>query len=436
MKAVSSRRSVRERFSIKRLTVPRVVAGLALSSGLLGVASLATSGGSAQADPASTSAFVGVGSDTTQDLFAAYTGASPAPGLATNTQFYTPLNAGSANNWLTIASFDANPAGGTTVAPGCVTTKYGGNSYDRPNSSTAGIAALEDSITGTDFENTSGSCTGAPGENVTGQIDFARSARGPKTTTNSSLTFIPYARDALGFLYYSPGQVNPVSLTEQELSTLYSSASGSDVIGGVTVYACLTISGSVPRSQLESVLGVTDAQAAAAAAAADGGLCPSITQNSGNAFYSAVSGLTSGFGAVIPISSGEWESQFNNVALDRSNLARSAGVDLASITNKGGTVLGQPYNVVSGVEKPNTNYYQDSAWGYNLFTVVPTAKINGAFGSSAPLEALFGEVGSAATPAICETGPGSPQATANLFGFDSLTSSEGTCGSTATTGNS
>ena len=37
-------------------------------------------------------------------------------------------------------SFDAFPAGGATVNPGCVTTLTGWPSFDRPNSTTNGIA--------------------------------------------------------------------------------------------------------------------------------------------------------------------------------------------------------------------------------------------------------------------------------------------------------
>jgi hypothetical protein len=428
MKAVPAQRGVFRRHAAQTRKAPRVLAGLALASGVLGVTSLISSGGTAQADPAATSGIVGVGADVTQDLWAAYTGASPAPGLASNTSFYTPLNAGSANNFVSVQSYDANPPGGTTVAPGCIVTRAGGNAYDRPNSSTAGIAALLDSVQGVGFENTSGSCTGTP-ESLTGQIDFARSARGPKSTSASTLTFIPYARDGVGVLFYDPHSgTDPLhALTAAELTSLYTSASGSETINGVTVYACLTISGSAPRSNLESTLGITDTQAAAAAAAANGGQCPSITQNSGNAFYAAVSSLPAGSGAVIPISSGSWESQANGVALDRSNTARANGVSLADITNSGNTDLGQPYTVSGGLEVPSTTYYQDTAWGYNLYTVVPTSKIGSGFGSSAPLKALFVGTGSSQCAAAAQT-------TAHLFGFDSLTGTEGTCGSTTTTG--
>ena len=64
------------------------------------------------------------------------------------TNFYTPIHSSAATNNKTIESFDANPPGGTTLNPGCITTKSVGPSFDRPNSTTAGIAALLDAVNG------------------------------------------------------------------------------------------------------------------------------------------------------------------------------------------------------------------------------------------------------------------------------------------------
>ena len=169
----------------------RLVAALAVASGTAGLASLTTlSGTSAQADPLSTTAEVGVGADVTQDLYSGLSGAS-APNSGSTT-FFTPLHANNANNNTTIQSFDAFPQGGSTLNPGCITSKTGGPAFDRPNSTTAGIAALNADISGSGFENTAASCTNAL-VNVTGQIDFARAARGAKST-GTTLTFVPYGR--------------------------------------------------------------------------------------------------------------------------------------------------------------------------------------------------------------------------------------------------
>jgi len=402
----------------------RVAAALGLASGTMGLAALiVASAAPAGADPASTTAFVGVGADVTQDLWAAYTGASPAPGYSSaTTTFYTPLHSSAATDNYTVASFDAQPFGGTTTSPGCITTKTGGPSFDRPSSTTAGVAALLDSVNNVGFENTSGSCTNAT-VSVTGQVDFARAARGPKGG-GTTLTWIPYARDGLGVLYYDHGGTTISSLTTAQLANLYSSSTGQATIDGVTVDACLPIAGSTPRSNLESAIGVSDTTAQTAASAAG---CAALTQNSGNSFYSFASGLAAGTDAVVPISSGSWESQANGVAVDRSNLARGGGVNLASITD-GSTVLGQPYTGTAPNEAPNTTYYQNSKYGYDLYTVVPTADVSGFFANAA-IESLF--VGTSS--ALCSS---PAQTTAHTFGFDSLTGTEGTCGSTTTEGNS
>ena len=297
-----------------------VVAALAVASGTAGLASLtALSGPSAQADPLSTTAQVGVGSDVTQDSFDALSGAS-APNSAT-THFFTPLHAASADGNTTIQSFDAFPAGGSTVNPGCITTLTGGPSFDRPNSTTNGIAALNAAISGSGWENTSASCTNAL-VNVTGQIDFARAARGPKST-GSTLTFVPYARDAVAYLYYDHGTGNLATLTTAQLKGLYSGTITK--IGTDTVKPCLTITGSAPRSNLETAIGVSDSTAEATALAAG---CDQIQQNSGNAFWSGVANtLAAGTDAIIPISAGDWIAQNNGFAVDESNTARSHGSD-------------------------------------------------------------------------------------------------------------
>ncbi len=255
--------------------------------------------------------------------------------------------------------------------------------------------------------------------NVTGQIDFARAARGPKSS-GTTLTFVPFARDALGVLEYDHGTGHLASLTTAELTALYSSSTGTATINGDTVYACLTISGSTPRSNLESAIGVSDSTANTAANAAG---CNNIQQNSGDNFYTFASTLPSGSDAVIPISSGSWIGQANGVGVDRSSSARAGGVDLAAID-----ALGKPYTGTAPSEVPNTTYYQSSQYGYNVYTVLPTAKITG-FTKDAALVSLF--VGSSAS--LCNS---TEQGIVNPFGFDSLVSAEGTCGSTTTTGNS
>jgi hypothetical protein len=405
--------------SFLRTRGTRLAAVLAIATGTAGLASLtALSSTSAQADPLSTSAYVGVGADVTQDFFSSLGGAS-APDSAT-TQFYIPLSSGTASDNRTIQSFDAFPTGGSTVTPGCITTKLGGPSFDRPNSTTNGITALLAAINDTGWENTSASCTNAL-VNVTGQIDFARAARGPKTT-GSTLTFVPYGRDAVAYLYYDHGDGVLNSLTTSQLATIYSSTTGTTSIGADEVEGCLPISGSSPRTNLESAIGVTDGVAGAEAIAAG---CASVQQNSGNAFWAAIGSLPSGTDAIIPISAGDWIAQANGVAVDESNTARTNGLDLGIVSD---VTSGKPYLGTIPNLRPNTNYYVNSSYGYNLNTVLQTSILSG-LEENRGLVGLF--VGSSA--ALCQS---SFQTQMNTFGFDDLTASEGTCGAVSTTGNS
>ncbi len=399
----------------------RVLAALAIASGVAGTTVLVASTSpvtQAGADPASSTAFVGVGADVTQDLYNAFAGEAPNPGSGVNNvTFYTPLSSSTATLNKTIESFDANPQGGSTTAPGTITTKLGGPTFDRPNASSAGTLALDASLNGTTFEDSTGDTAGLV--NVGGQIDFARTAALP-ANAGSDLTWLPFARDGLGILVYNNGATGVTPITEGDLSNLYTSATGTATFDGQTYTACLPINSASPVKNLAKAIGSTATIIEAAAANAH---CNnSITQNSGNSF---IAGLPTGVQyAIIPVSAGSWIGQANGVAYDRSATARADGADLADITNAASVDLGKPYTVVSGKEVPNDTYDSDSSFGYYVSTVVPTSKISG-FGGSLPLENLF--VGSSSQ--ICST---SAQQTIALFGFDPLPST--TCGSTTLIG--
>lgn len=406
----------------------RLAAALAVLCGTAGLASLTALGTQAQADPVSVTGYVGVGSDTTQDFFDSLSGAA-APDTGTTT-FYTPLHTSAAEDNRVVQSFDAYPSGGSTLNPGCITTTFGGPSFDRPNSSTAGIEALLAAINGgDDWENSSASCTGTEVD-VTGQINFARSARGPKTT-GSTLTFIPYGRDAIGVLIYDHGDGNLNTLTTAQLKTIYSSTTGQTDIDGDEVDGCLPLSGSAVRSNFETAIGVSDSTASAEAEADDpSGTtdCSQVQQNSGNAFWNNfASSLGTGTDAIIPISSGDWIGQANGVSVDESATARSEGLTLAAIDD-GSSDLGQPFTGTAPDLLPNTTYYEDTNYGYNLYTVVPTSEISGTF-ADLGLESLF----DGSSSALCSS---SYQTQMKTFGFDELQGSEGTCGTTTQTGDS
>jgi len=393
---------------------------VALAAGVLGVAGAAAglgTGTPAHADPAYwAGSFVGVGSDSVQDLFDAFAGEAPSP-PASNVQFYTPLHSSAATNNETISSFDAYPPGGSTSSPGCITGKINGPAFDRPTSSSTGITALNAAISGSGWEASTASCTNAL-VNVTGQIDFARSASGP-STTGTTLTFIPFGQGATGYAYFDHGTGNASSLTTAQLTALYSSSTGQITLAsGDTLEACLPASGTAVRKTFEKAIGVSDGTAAIAATANG---CNSLPQNNGNTFYSQFSSLPTGTDVIVPFYVPSWIAQADGIGTDTSNTARANAVNLGSIDGNA-PFTGSIPNLV-----PNTSFYQ-SGYGATAYVVVPTNKVTGTFKNNA-LVSLF----AGSTPAICSS---STQTTLHLFGFDSLTSSEGTCGSTTTEGNS
>jgi hypothetical protein len=114
----------------------RLAGLIALVSTTLLVSSGGVSTVPAGADPAFTSSYVGVGSDTIQDVMNALGGASPYPGSSNPSTYYLPIHSDAGSGSKSISSFDAIPQGGSASAPGCITSRLGGPSYDRPNGST------------------------------------------------------------------------------------------------------------------------------------------------------------------------------------------------------------------------------------------------------------------------------------------------------------
>jgi hypothetical protein len=406
----------------------RIAAALAVASGFAGTIGLIATTSpviQAGADPASSTAFVGVGADVTQDLYNAFAGEAPNPGAGVAVNFYTPISSGSATNDVEIQSWDANPQGGSTLTPGSIITKDAGPAFDRPNSSGAGTTALDASLNNTTYINSTGTSATSGAVNVGGQIDFARTAAGVNAT-GGDLTWLPFARDGLGILVYNDGATpaTKTTITEQDLNVLYTTGgagqgAGTDTFDGHTYIGCLPNNSASPVKNLAKAIGSTAATIEAAATNVN---CNNTaTQNSGNSFLTSLPSGTDY--AVIPVSAGSWIGQANGVGYDRSNTARADGVDLADIVNASSTDLGQPYTVVSGKEVANDSYDSDTSWGYYISTVVPSSKI-GTFGYSAPLEALFDGPSSV----LCT----SAQSTVTLFGFDPLPSS--TCGSTTVIG--
>lgn len=156
-----------------------------------GLAAVLASMGPASADPTSTPAagsIVAVGSDTIQALdngvSAAYNATSPASP-------FSSWDATGSNPITPKTGCDA-PANPNTNPP------TGAGQIDRPNGSSSGITALN---------NTDDTC-----------VDIARSSRGPNSGTTDY--FIPFATDAVGWSAYTGGNA-PANLTSAELKGIY-----------------------------------------------------------------------------------------------------------------------------------------------------------------------------------------------------------------------
>jgi hypothetical protein len=410
---------------------------------------LVTNGGvttaPAGADPAFTSSYVGVGSDTIQDVLNALGGASPYPGPGgTNSTYYLPIHSSVASGSKSLSSFDAIPQGGSASAPGCITSKLGGPSYDRPNGSSNGIAALSHAVDPTPANNvwqaSTASCTGAP-INVAGQIDFARSSRGPKTQVTNALTYIPFAGDGVTYAYIQHGTQDITHLTTAQLTALYNGGTGTISVGGDTVRACLAQTGSGTVSFFLGAIGDTVANATTSATNSGCFTAPGLEENGADAFLAKANSINVTDDYVIMFSAGSWISQANGVAPDRSGVGRAGGVDLGNPDNLAGAPPAKPYLGAPPTETPNPTYYNNPGTGVtvgtyrrNLYIVVSTPRIG--LTGDAGLKSLF--VGASAK--ICDTGgvnppaAGTAQDTVQKFGFLTMNGAFGNCGDTTLTG--
>ncbi len=433
--------------NLRRRSVRLVGAGL-LAATSLGVLGVVANVGTVHADPAweeagSKGPRAGVGSDTIEAIFDAYTGEEPYSPTTGNAIFYAPLHSSAATNNTPVQSFDAidHANGGTSAAPGCIPTKINGPLFDRPNGSSNGITALNDANTGALWQASTGSCS--PATSLTGQVDFARSSRGPKDTTGNNMTWIPFAEDGVAYAYFDNNTGEAGNLTTAQLQALYNGTTSAGQPGpgqialgnGHIVKACIMQAGSGTRSFWETALGVTDANVVTSTNATTCGSANEIEENSGNSFLARAQALGgTNVDYVIPMSAGAFASQANGAAIDQSANLRTA----ESTTPLSG--LGEPDSVApltlsGGVFSPNTNYYQGIGttvhYNRNMYVVVWTTKLGPtSSGGDSVIKSLF----SGSTSAICST---AAQNTAHTFGFDSLTGTNGepTCGATTTTGN-
>ena len=374
----------------------------------------------AGADPIAKSAYVGVGSDTTQDVFNALAGAAPysVPSTGGTVKGFDPIISSAASGSKGIVSWDAqDPAGQTCIAP-----KYNFSVIDRPNGSGDGQKALSRAIDGGAWTKSLG-CGSAAG-NVTGAIDFARSSSGPPSAfPGTTLSFIPFARDGLTYAYVAHAGADLSALTTTELRALYGTAnvaSTGKILNlrgtGHDVFACMVQSGSGTGRFWDTAMGNNGSGATASASAAASGCGSSFQENGYNAWAAStfISTLTATQDAVIPFSAGAWISQANGVTVDQSSNGRTGGDKLGAIDNTP-AITGAAPN-----EAPNPTFYASTTYGRDLYVVVQTSRVP-AIGGDAGLKSLF----RGATSAICSA---SAQTSINKFGFSSATAKP--CGTT------
>lgn len=320
---------------MRRMRLSAAMVAAAVVSGTLALASPAS------ADPTPAGTFrqlVGVGSDTTQDVTNALAGDT------VNGTSYSATGVKSASG-AGIASYDAIEPG--TGALGTkITTRSGGTTFLRPNGSGGGRTALSESLTG-DLDSS--------GASVKGQVDFARSSGGP-SSSGTSFTYIPMARDAVGVAVKGSGLD---TLTVKQLHDIY--IGSLHEVNGQTVHPVIPQDGSGTRKFFLNAIGV-----------ASGDVPVSMTVVQEN---QADAALTED-GALVPFSVGSWIAQNNGVAPDYSKTAVAAGGHLASVVLPGDSGATSPVTTVNGKVAPVTAYYENATFGRDVYNVVPSRAID------------------------------------------------------------
>lgn len=381
--------------------------GLSLALAAIALVGAAVStGDSASADPKQYDApFVGVGSDTTQDLINAFAGFE-------NGVNYTPLQTDSATGQKQLVSWDATAGGLTTT---CITSRTGGPSFNRPNGSGAGRTALLTTITagGT----TSNTNCGTGTTSASGQISFARSSS-LSGTAGTTLAYVPFARDALSFGYYRKTGTPVTSLTVAQLQQIFTTAAGV-TIGGVKIYGCDIQSGSgtgqVWRTNMKGSTSVFTTTTVC-----DGAIDPATglafggsQENDGDALVArgdAVDAIDPGAQVIIGFSVGGYIGKANGAA--RGGMPTTVGIGTISDLSANNPVTGTRPNLVG-----DSAFYA-TAYGRDLYNVFPATVINSAFGNDA-IKQLF----KGSTSQVCQA-----TTTIQKFGFLAL----GTCGDSTT----
>ena len=406
----------------------RAAAVLAAAASLLGVVSI----NAASADPYSSTAYAAAGSDTTQDVMNAMGGV---------------VKSSAATGTKSVASWDALLPGATPANPGCVSFKYGAPSVLRPNGSSNGINALIAAKTNVVWPATNPNpCTPAGKIIGAANLNVARSSRGPNNTTTSRLTFVPFGRDAMMYIYRtnSPTAVadGVAAMTTAEFRATVSPGGNALVTkGATTVLTCVPQSGSGTQQFWLTAIGHPAPTTNAANTIANTAFanCGNLQEHDGNDFNTLATSYLSthpNSAVIVPMGAAPYVSQCNGFGIDRSNNFRpfvgtaNGGIgDVDSIAAPTGPLT----NATPGSCAGNQAYFSFTSgatvgtYGRDVYNVLWTTDITG-FGADPGLVSLF--VGNTNPTGVCGA---AGQAVRANYGF---LAPQLACGSTTLTGNS
>lgn len=349
---------------IKKPLILGMAAGIALS---------ALAAAPALADPVSDS-YVAVGSDTLDSSMNALVNGSKASGSPIR------ITAGGSN----LASFDA-------FGSALVQTKSQGPYFVRPEGSGNGVNALIASIRGVDDASYKWNNV-----NIAGQVDIARSSSGPSADPAGKLSWVPFARDAVGYAYLPVAghESDLANLTTAQLTALYNGTL--TTVGSTTVNVMIPQNGSGTRKFFLSAIGVSTNSTCPLA------VCTTSAVPENDASKLSVPG------SIIPFSAANYIAQSNGVQV---NTIGSTGVLLGSIDGNA------PATGSAGSLVPNQAFYS-TTYGRNTYLVVEYARVtSGDPKYDATLAALVNSPSATSLTNFSTTLPSQPGSLKKKFGF-------------------
>jgi hypothetical protein len=412
--------------------------------------------GSASADPKQLGALVGVGSDTTENVVNGFAGYD-------NGSYYTPVKSITGDRQL--VSWDATAP--TGAADNCISLA-GGIKVQRPNGSTNGRAALSRAFDGVAVTNAAGGwgttadcgpASNSGRQDVSGLIDFARSSSGSSSAGTGALTYVPFARDAVGIATYRAAGSPVTSFTFSEIETLYkASATGASLTKSngtenVRIIFCGIQLGSgtqkfsltAASSTTTAVTATQESNATSECNALTGTLPTGVSFGTGTSLgrlqehdaaglkakgdlLAATAGHT-GDQVIVFFSAAKFISKANGLVPGNPG---PLGVDLATMSPSSSVgPTGKGYTGTLSTTGTSTlavdgTYYADTKFGRDVYNVLPTSILTGA--GNTDIKELF--VGTTANPTarLCTTPATTTVAT---LGFGTPVA---TCGSTTMTG--